>query len=95
MQITLGMKASVPADVLIQELQGESVLLNVGTGRYFGLDEIGTCMWAALTTTDSLQAAFDTLLAEYEVDGQRLEGDLRNLVEKLVDHGLMEIHGGY
>jgi hypothetical protein len=88
------MRVSVPADVLIQELQGESVLLNVGTGRYFGLDEVGTRMWAALTTTESLQAAYDTLLAEFDVDGQRLEGDLRNLVEKLVEQGLVEIHGG-
>jgi hypothetical protein len=94
MQISLGMKASVPADVLIQELQGESVLLNVGTGRYFGLDEMGTRMWAALTTADSLQVAYDTLLAEYDVDGQRLEGDLRNLVEKLVEHGLVEVRDG-
>jgi hypothetical protein len=94
MEISQGMRVSVPADVLIQELQGESVLLNVGTGRYFGLDEVGTRMWAALTTTESLQAAYDTLQAEFDVDGPRLEGDLRNLVEKLVEQGLVEIHGG-
>jgi hypothetical protein len=88
------MRASVPADVLVQELQGESVLLNVGTGRYFGLDEVGTRMWAVLTTAESLQAAYDTLLAEYDVDGQRLEGDFRTLVEKLVEHGLVEVRGG-
>jgi hypothetical protein len=94
MQISLGMRASVPADVLIQELQGESVLLHVGTGRYYGLDDVGTRMWAALTTSESLQAAYDTLLAEYDVDGQRLEGDLQSLVGKLVEHGLLEVHGG-
>jgi hypothetical protein len=94
MQISLGTKASVPAEVLIQELQGESVLLNMGTGRYFGLDEVGTRMWAVLTTAESLQAAYDTLLAEYDADGQRLESDLRNLVEKLVEYGLVEIRGG-
>jgi hypothetical protein len=94
MQISLGMRASVPADVLIQELQGESVLLHVGTGRYYGLDDVGTRMWAVLTTSASLRAAYDTLLAEYDADGQRLEGDLRTLVGKLVEHGLLEVHGG-
>jgi hypothetical protein len=94
MQISLAMRASVPADVLIQDLQGESVLLNLGTGRYFGLDAVGTRMWAVLTTAESLQAAYATLLAEYDVDGQQLEGDLRNLVEKLVEQGLVEVHGG-
>jgi Coenzyme PQQ synthesis protein D (PqqD) len=94
MQISMEMKASVPADVLIQELQGESVLLNMGTGRYFGLDEVGTRMWAVLTAAESLRTAYDTLLDEYDLDGQNLEGDLQNLVEKLVEHGLMEVRGG-
>jgi hypothetical protein len=93
MDISLAMKASVPTDVLIQELQGESVLLNVKSGRYFGLDEVGTRMWAALTTTPSLSAACETLLAEYDVERGRLERDLRSLVEKLVEHGLLEVGG--
>jgi hypothetical protein len=94
MEITLGMKATVPPDVLVQELQGESVLLNLKSGRYFGLDEVGTRMWAALTAAESLQAACDALLAEYDVDAERLRDDLRALVEKLVEHGLLEVHGG-
>ncbi len=94
MEITFAMKATIPADVLVQELQGESVLLNLKSGRYFGLDEVGTRMWAALTSTESLQAAADTLLAEYEVDAERLRADLRALVEKLVEHGLVEVRAG-
>jgi hypothetical protein len=94
MEISLGMKALVPADVLTQELQGESVLLNVHSGRYFGLDDVGTRMWSVLTTAESLKAARDALLAEYNVDAERLEHDLRTLVEKLVEHGLIEVRGG-
>jgi hypothetical protein len=93
MVISFGMRAAVPADVLFQELQGESVLLNVRSGRYFGLDEVGTRMWAALTTAASVQAAYDALLAEYDTDGNRLERDLRALVERLVEHGLLEFNG--
>jgi hypothetical protein len=51
-------------------------------------------MWTALTTAESLQAACDNLLAEYDVEGERLQQDLQDLVKKLVEHGLMEIHGG-
>ena len=93
MEISFGLRASVPADVLVQELQGESVLLNVRSGRYFGLDQVGTRMWAALTTAESLQAAYDALLAEYDVEGERLERDLRALFERLVEHGLLEVTG--
>jgi hypothetical protein len=94
MPISLTCRASILPDVLIQELQGESVLLNVRTGRYFGLDEVGTRMWAAFTTAESLRAACDALLAEYDVDRERLEQDLKALVEKLVEHGLVEVAGG-
>jgi Coenzyme PQQ synthesis protein D (PqqD) len=93
MEISFGMRASVPADVLVQELQGESVLLNLRSGRYFGLDPVGTSMWATLTKAQSLQAAYDALLAKYDTDGPRLERDLRALLERLVEHGLLEITG--
>ncbi len=94
MEISFGMRAAVPADVLVQELQGESVLLNMQTGRYFGLDGVGTRMWTALTTAESLRAACDNLAEEYDVERERLERDLRALVEKLVEHGLVEVRGG-
>jgi hypothetical protein len=93
MEITFGMRAIVPPDVLIQELQGESVLLNLKSGRYFGLDEVGTRMWAAVTAAESLEAACDVLLGEYDVDADRLHADLRALVEKLVENGLVEVRG--
>jgi hypothetical protein len=51
-------------------------------------------MWMVLTTAESLQAACDSLLGEYEVEGERLQQDLQNLVEKLVGHGLVEVNGG-
>jgi hypothetical protein len=94
MEISLGMRATIPSDVLVQELQGESVLLNLKSGRYFGLDEVGTRMWAAVTAAESLQAAYDVLLAEYDVDADRLQTDLRELVGKLAEHGLVEVRGG-
>jgi hypothetical protein len=47
-----------------------------------------------LTSKESLQAACDSLLDEYEVEQERLQQDLRNLVEKLVERGLVEVIGG-
>jgi len=92
MELLTTLKAVAAPDVLIQELDGESVLLNVRNGRYYGLDNIGTRMWTVLTTSDSLKDTCGTLLAEYDVDGDRLESDVSRLVEDLVEHGLLEIH---
>ena len=51
-----------PGHVLVRELEGESVLLNLDSEAYFGLDEVGTRMWAVLTTSPTIQAAYDELL---------------------------------
>src|SRR5262249_46846096 len=45
MTIAFEKRLVVSKDVLVQELGGESVLLNLNGGRYFGLDEVGTRMW--------------------------------------------------
>ncbi len=93
MKLTLTQKISVPQDVLFQDLAGESVLLNLQSEKYFGLDDVGTQMWQALTEAESIQAAYDMLLAEYDVEPEQLQQDLDNLIENLVEHGLVEVTG--
>ncbi|MBI4526968.1 MAG: PqqD family protein [Deltaproteobacteria bacterium] len=81
----------VPQNVLLQELGGESVLLNLNTEYYFGLDETGTRMWSALTSSATIEAAFDVLLSEYDVAPAVLRRDLGALAENLIKHGLLEL----
>jgi hypothetical protein len=80
---------SIPDSVLIRELQGESVLLNLDTESYFGLDDVGTRMWAALTASPSIDAAYEVLLSEYEVEPERLRADLHDFIDKLAELGLV------
>ncbi len=94
MTILFTMRVSVPEHVLLRQIEGESVLLNINNERYFGLDEVGTRMWATLTSADSIQAAYEALLGEYEVDPEQLRQDLQILIEKLVENGLIEVDGG-
>ena len=50
-------RASVPSQVLVRFLEGESVLLNLETERYFGLDCTGTRMWKAVTVAPDIKTA--------------------------------------
>jgi hypothetical protein len=47
-----------------------------------------------LTGSNSIQAAYEVLLDEYDVDAESLRSDLISLIDNLVDQGLMEIAGG-
>ncbi|HSD47969.1 MAG TPA: PqqD family protein [Pyrinomonadaceae bacterium] len=91
MQISFSDRVRVPDGVLISRLQEESVILNLESERYFGLDDVGTRVLSVLTSADSIEAAYASLLAEYDVDGQVLREDLIALVESLLQQGLVEV----
>ena len=81
----------MPDEILMTGLQGESVILNLNSERYFGLDDVGTRFLSVLTTAHSIQAAYETLLEEYDVEGEVLRQDLISIIGQLVDQGLVEI----
>ena len=82
----------VPAHrVVTRVVGGATVLLNARTGATFSLDEVGTIAWRHLTTKPSLRAAYDALLAEYDVDEVTLRRDLEDLIGRLVSSGLATI----
>ena len=89
MKISFTMRFTVPDTVLVQELEGECILLNLQNERYYGLDDVGTRMWTALTTFGSIQEAYDALFAEYNVTPEQLRQDLTRMVEQLMDNGLV------
>ena len=80
----------MPSHVLVQQIAGESLLLNLESERYFGLDAVGTRIWHLVTTSGSIQSAYESLLGEYEVEAEQLRRDVQNLVGNLVENGLLE-----
>jgi hypothetical protein len=89
--VCFSQRVSVPEDVLVNVLGGESVLLNLDTESYYGLDEVGTRMWQVLTESESIQEAYDQLLSEYDVEPEKLHADLSELVGELAERGLVEV----
>ena len=47
---------------------------------------------SVLTTSESIEVAYQTLLKEYDVDPQTLRQDLLELVQNLADQGLIQIN---
>jgi hypothetical protein len=76
--------------VLFRLVGEEGVLLNLNTGMYLGLNLVGTRMWNVLVGASSIQAAYDELLQEYEVEPAQLRADLEEFLEQLLDQKLIE-----
>ncbi|MDF0676282.1 MAG: PqqD family protein [Nitrospira sp.] len=83
------MHLRIAHNVVFRDLAGESVLLNLDTGTYFGLDAVGTRVWNLIAEHGSTSLAIDTLLAEYDVDAPRLEKDVTALIDRLLAKGLL------
>jgi hypothetical protein len=89
--VSLADRVTVPAHVLVRFLDKESVLLNIETERYFGLDETGTRMWQLVTAAPSVDAAYLQLLDEYDVEAELLRSNLTDLLSRLVENGLLQV----
>jgi len=78
-------------DVLSRPVGLETVLLNLNTETYLGLDAVGTRIWDVLMSAPSIQAAHDALVEEYEVEAARLGEDFEDFLNNLFALGLIEI----
>jgi hypothetical protein len=90
-RVSLKSRVSVPEEVLFHELAGEGIILHQETGKYYGLDEVGTRMWVLVTHHGTLEPALRELLEEYDVTEEQLRHDLLAWVEELASHDLLEI----
>jgi Coenzyme PQQ synthesis protein D (PqqD) len=86
------MKAKKAPDVMIRQVRDESVILDLNTERYLGLDDVGTHMWKALLASDSVEQAYEQLRDLYRVEPDVLRKDLESFVTALVQHGILELH---
>ena len=87
----LNNKVNLKENILIQELAGESVLLNLDREEYFGLDKIATEMLSVLKESASIEIACDRLVQNYAVEPEEIRQDVLDLVEKLINHGLVKV----
>lgn len=80
-------------EVLSQEVNGETVLLDLEGESYFGLNEVGTRIWQLLQEETTIEDTLNTLSDEYDVSRQQLECDVGDLLDKLADAGLVARRG--
>lgn len=89
---TLDTRVRPGSKVLFRDLGGEAVLLEPESGKYYGLNELGTRIWSLLQQHGQVDPTYRALLDEYDVPEDRLRGDLLGFVQVLTDRGLLETH---
>lgn len=90
-QELLASRARLPQHVVHRSFVAETVVLNLRTGKYHGLNPTAGRMLDALESGSSVAAAVPELTAEYGVEQAQIEADLITLCRGLLERGLIEI----
>lgn len=82
-------KVTIPAQVMARQVGDETVILDLASGTYFGLDPVGARVWQLMGEGKTLSEICDTMLDEYEVTRDALERDVIELAQELSAQGLI------
>ena len=87
------MQVEISKQILVRDLNGEAVILDLKSQRYFGLDEVGLVTWQLLSQHLDVEVVKEKMLEEFDVDLARLEEDLEVFLGRLEEEGLITVHG--
>lgn len=85
----LGKRLSVPPQVMSRRVGDETVLLDIESGLYFGVDRVGQRIWELAGRGRTLGNIIDTIVAEFDVDRPQAEADVMAFVSTLISRGLL------
>ncbi|MGH7256993.1 MAG: PqqD family protein [Nitrospiraceae bacterium] len=75
-------------------MDGEMVLLNLGSGRYYTLNAVGATVWEGSREGRTLGDIHHAICARFDVSPDRAEGDLLALINQLEGEGLLSVERG-
>ena len=80
--------------LLTAEVDGELMAMSIDRGNCYGLNAIGTRIWALLAEPRTVDALCALLLREYEVDAAQCRAEVVSLLEELRTEGLATVRSG-
>jgi len=86
----LGSRIKVPQHVVYRSFPSETVVLNLQTGKYHGLNATAGRMLTELEGANSVRDAAAALAETYQQDRELVEHDLCVLCQALLERGLIE-----
>lgn len=89
--MNLSDKVTIPAQVMAREVGEETVILDLASGTYYGLDPVGARIWQLMAEGQTLVQVRDVILAEYEVAREDIERDMLALVQALLERQLVSV----
>jgi hypothetical protein len=89
--ISMQSVVKVSNEGLSRSIDREVAIVNLQNSTYYGLDPVGAYVWSLLQQPTRVRELRDAMLRKYEVDEQRCEQELLNLLQTMRSEGLIEV----
>ena len=87
--MNLATRLRIPSQVISRLVDDETVVLDLESGMYFGLDGVGKRIWESLAEGRRLGEIVTIIVGEYEVDESQAQQDVLSFAHELVERGLL------
>jgi hypothetical protein len=88
-ELNLDTRPTIPPQVISREVGDDTVLLDLATGMYFGVDGVARRIWESISEGRNLAETAELIASEYEVDEANAQADVLEFVSDLVERGLL------
>ena len=78
-------------EIAAEVVESETVLINLSTGTYYTMDNVGSVVWSMIERSHSIEEIGSRLATHYSVDPDPVLADLCGLVHDLLDQRLVLI----
>lgn len=89
--IDLNTRVSQKPEVITSEIDGETVMMNIGTGRYIGLNSVGSRIWQLLEQPSTTREIIEVLSDEYHVSEEMCRKDVLEYIQELYESKLITL----
>ncbi|GAB3430704.1 lasso peptide biosynthesis PqqD family chaperone [Massilia solisilvae] len=76
-------------DLVAADMDGETVMMSIARGEYFGLNTVGSRIWELLAEPATVSDLVTRICAEFNVDRATCSADLAAFTKDLLDNGLV------
>ncbi len=78
------------SDLISTDMDGDTVMMSIERGEYFGIGGVGPRVWALLESPTCVDAIVQVICREFDVDEATCQADMLQFASKLLEHGLIK-----
>lgn len=80
-------------EIMTADMKGDTVMMDVETGKYYNLGEVGGRIWDLMETPITLGDMADRLTGEYDVTRERCLSEIQPFLQSLLERNLIREAG--